>query len=996
MRGFVRSGLKAARDDESGYILFMAILVLFILSLLGIAFIVIGATEATLSKRYAVMDQAYSIADAGVDRALIAVSTNDGGLADNISAGVQWTSTEEFGGDSRQEYTVEVRRNEDYPSSSYYKVITSTGIYDFGADLEAERTIEAKVFVPVMDKDYDASFDYLVYNGNNSGDSTTWPDVTYYIGDFIFDGSGVGETHDCKGAFYMNGSINIPVAFTANLMILGNIVATDNITLQNNWGAQLTNRGIWVAGGSIIAGLDGSGWAKVKAVATGGLTNTIKVGSAAGDTGPGGYAVPLGQAWVMASDDVGIEATFNANWGPTMKIGADGLLGGIKAGNNVKISSTANILSAGLDIGDIWSGGRTDIECRFGSGVTADNIHAGQNGTVEIEGTNYNNVGVTMDTDWSGAIPLLQSPAITVGGVTSRGEVVAVADLARITMGTVRAGNNTLANLGGTGVCTRMEWLSGISMGDITSTGKIDLSATVASSITTASLTAGTDSATGSGGTGVVIWGNAFSSVNTSGGNLTSRGAVSISMPAIATWNITLGNVWCGSNVDLNAGEFWFVNNNINTGTIRAEGWVDMKSGDEINTSTVTSESSVTAISNNRINMGSIYANGNIWVESDWQWWDPFFNRVRINGTMWSRGSIHWEGRANPSDLGSNSTISQGAWGNSVNIKRNDLVDFTDTDLDIGDLIPIGGSTSIASHTNIWIDGAGDWWPGNDVHLNNCLNPAGYTRSATGDVDMGSWNTGDPGLPTIPPVPTPSNPTKPAAPTVGHSTPAMEIDVLSEAGLERPVRLLQPSWGHFREKAQRDDDINGPPAGPAHELEDGGPGDTDLTANGEIHFEWDSTQYSSHETVYNDDAGVTLIIDKASFPATGADGYEGTIVSRGNVEIDSPQTDWLVYQNQTLNLIAGGDIDRDVAGFALAKQDDATFHLYAGNDINMRNQTWQLVGVHNFNGSFTAGNRVYFDTNRTLIDYMTLKWKRWALDPVGWVPPFKIFSWREI
>jgi len=987
VRGFVRSGLRAARDEQSGYILFMALLVLFVLSLLGIAFVVIGATEATLSKRFAVMDQAYSIADAGVDRALMAVSSNEGGLADDTSAGVQWTSTEEFAGDSRQEYTVEVTRNEDYPSSSYYKVITSTGLYDWGTGLKAERTIEAKVFVPVMDKDYDASFDYLIYNGNNSGDSATWPDVTYYMGDFVFDGSGIGETHDCKGAFYMNGSIDIPVAVTANVMILGNIVATDNITLQNNWGAQWSNKGIQVAAGSIIAGLDGSGWAKVKAVATMAATQTIKVGSSATDKMPDGVTpVPQGQAWVMASDDVEIEATVNANWGPTMKIGSDGLLGGIKAGNNVKVFGSVNILSTGLDIGDIWSGGRTHLESQWGSGITVDNIHAGQNGTVNIEGTNYNNVGVALDTDWSSGI--------TVGGVTSRGQVVAVADVAKITLGSVTAGNDVLTDLGGTGVLTKMEWLSGISLGNVISTGKINLSATVASSISTASLTAGTDSATGSGGTGVVIWGNAFSGVNTGGGSLTSVGAVSISMPAIATWNINLGNVWCGSNVDLNAGEFWFVNNDINCGTMRAEGWIDMNSGDEINTSTVTTESWITAQSNDNINMGSIYANGNIHVESDWWLGDLFSNRVRINGTMQSRGSVHWEGVANPGDGGSDSTLTQGAWGNSVNIKRNDLLDITDTDLNIGNLTAIGGSTSIASHTHIWIDGAGDWWPGNDIHLDNCLNPAGYTRSASGDVDMGSWNTGDPGLPGPFSVPTPANPAKPAAPTVGHSTPAMQIDVLSEAGLDRPVRLLQPSWGHFREKAQQDDDEN--PTGPPHEIEDGGAGDTDGTANGEIHFEWDSALYSSNETVYNDDAGVILIIDKASFPAVGADGYEGTIVSRGSIYIEADSTDWLVYQNQTLNVIAGGDVRRETAGFTLASFEEATYHFFAGNDIIMRDMQWKLAGVHEFNGSFTAGNRVFLDSSRVLIDYTTLKWKRWALDPVGWVPPFKIFSWREV
>ncbi len=164
----------------------------------------------------------------------------------------------------------------------------------------------------------------------------------------------------------------------------------------------------------------------------------------------------------------------------------------------------------------------------------------------------------------------------------------------------------------------------------------------------------------------------------------------------------------------------------------------------------------------------------------------------------------------------------------------------------------------------------------------------------------------------------------------------------------------------------------------------------------EVHFTWDTTAYNSNETVYLGDEDCTLVIDKVSFPPD-ANGYTATIVAKGDVRIDASNgTNWFVDTNQTLNIIAGKDIRRTTTGFMLASSENCAFHFYAGHDIEMRDMAWKAAGVHEFYGSFTAGNRVYFESPYTLWQWTTFKWSRWGLDPVGWTPSFTVQSWREI
>ncbi|MBK5094021.1 MAG: hypothetical protein JJE48_10975, partial [Actinobacteria bacterium] len=64
----VKKVLKNLSDDQCGYVLFLALFVLLIVSLVGVALIVVGTSEVNLSARSKMMERAYSIAEAGIDR----------------------------------------------------------------------------------------------------------------------------------------------------------------------------------------------------------------------------------------------------------------------------------------------------------------------------------------------------------------------------------------------------------------------------------------------------------------------------------------------------------------------------------------------------------------------------------------------------------------------------------------------------------------------------------------------------------------------------------------------------------------------------------------------------------------------------------------------------------------------------------------------------------------------------------------------------------------
>ena len=99
--------------------------------------------------------------------------------------------------------------------------------------------------------------------------------------------------------------------------------------------------------------------------------------------------------------------------------------------------------------------------------------------------------------------------------------------------------------------------------------------------------------------------------------------------------------------------------------------------------------------------------------------------------------------------------------------------------------------------------------------------------------------------------------------------------------------------------------------------------------------------------------------------------------------------------SQNLNIVSGNDIENRSDGLTLIKNAGAQLHLWAAHDINFDYMQYTLYANQNWYWSFTAGDKVKFNSN-ALFEDSTFSWSRWALDPVAWAPPFKVLDWREI
>lgn len=1122
-------------NDESGYMLFMALFVFAVVMIVGVALIVVGTSEATLSKRYSMMEQAYSNADAGIDRGIMAVAQDVIGLhgiklSTDTQAGAQWqtqTGGEEFGGTgSSNKYEVTVYQDDLNPSAAYFKKIVSRGTFTWN-EKTVRRTIETRCYVPVLGKDYDASFDYCMFNGfNREGGEGTWPGVTFYTGAFKWEGNFAYQGHAPKGAIYTRGNIDLKCDFAGDLKIYGPpepqgaaMVATGDIHLHNSYELHGLSPAYEV-NGNVVAGVDGSGSARAETLWTGGAERAIYVN---------GNLVAGTDVEVLSNESVNLDNPLSIK--------------GIRAGNNVNVQGSWNI-SRDMIIGSngIISGKKTTIASRWTSGITVIGpIYAGQ----AADG-----LGVDFDT--------VAASSITVQGTTtSTGKVDLAATLAGIDMGNIVAGNDTANQYGGTGVLFDIRWLSGTDVDSITSTGMVDLRANDVSTITTGPIDAGTSDPSGTGGTGVIWQGSTLSSIWVDGiSHVYARGDIIANMAAGSYINTNNGPLQSGRHVELNGGEllgagddsfylgsvsakghvnivtgdnitangsvlseqwvriwsvtslfsgineikiygdiragsavipdFWwyangvpilnpapdrlesgwtvYVNDSndwplfsddlITTGTISAAGnicylgqdhvqtgnidsngnvkigynydwvgnssrydhgnitaggWVYLNSDveligfdDTINIGAISSGDYVLVRGHDEVRTNSIYANGYVDVRSTPKDAGTGGNPVEINGYIQSRSTVTY--RMNTAGVAcgdGNGWVSGGIWGAGVDVRHYQLLSG---DVSIGN---ISGNDSIRSQGNVYIDSSGDLLDA-DIFLGGGSGDIRYNGSCDipGDVDYGSAYGGYSGLPTAythPSVsaPTCTNPTvplKPRAPDVGHGTcpgdsQPYDVDLLTSANLDEPVRVLEPSWGHFRDKAMKDDAAG---VGP-HMIKDSGlvsEGDHDLLANnGEIAFWWTSDNYSSNETVYNDDSNVTVVIKKLIFPGSG--NFSGTIVSRGSVYIDASETDWFVGSNQELNIAAGEDIVRRTSGFSIWENANCHFHFYAYRNIDLTNMRFQLGASMVFYGSFTAGNRVYWRDNTVFMD-VTFRWSRWALDPAGWAPPFKVLSWREV
>ncbi len=975
--------------DESGYILVMSLFVLVILFLIGTTLAIMGIQEFTLSARTKLMDQAYAIADAGVNRAAVALQMNtawtSGTPPTPYPTVQQGPFTESFGGG---QFTWTLYQSDTMPLDPTYKIIRSTGAIT-KSGRTAERTIETRIVVGAGGEEYDASFDYCMYVGNSDWTGANppqtpppWPYEAQtgfggiVSGDYTFDGAtpypDAATGKYPRGAIYVKGKLNVPVLLLGNLIYKGNVVATDDVAMKSSWTVGWSQPGITIASdGKVIAGVD----------PVHGGNGDITVDVAANTTV--GNATFKVDGQLIAARDVNLDASANISF-----TAATVVINGIKCGRDMYFKGTAN-LSRALQLGPIVAGRKVTIESRWLNGVSVNSIWSGQD-------TGTGN-GVFLRT--------YAASRISTGSIITRGRVSAEATLAGITLGSVTAGNSNAGNLGGTGVYFNMG-AAGCSTGDIISLGMIDLNASWLGNISTGAMWAGTDSASGSGGTGVQCRGSALASVNTNGGMVASVGSVIFNGSAGGNW--TSGMIWSNNNVDLNAGELWIASDKITTGEIQAKGYVNVRSGDDISIGAVTSEKWVGIRSSDKIDVwGNIYAGtgggigGYAIYCSSRDFIGGLGNQNRVYGTMQARGSILHESSARVSEA--DSRVNGGLWGDYVRLVRNDFGDISDTELKIGK-IPGAGNDSIRSTGNVYAHGAGDWFD-DDIFMSDVrVRPTSSIDFQ--DVSWGSRindaNLQLPVTPTINPVPLPGKPNpvyvdkNGVLDEPGPGGQIKNVDVLYEANLSAPVNLLKPNWHYFETMAEKDDAANS--AAP-HRIFDGGPGDSDGMVNGVIQFVWDTSKpYSTRETVYSGDPSVRVEIKSLDWSnQNGAQGaaFEGTVVSQGDVTITAPNSAWFMKTWQVLNVVSGNNITCSTSGLTLWENNNSQFHFWADHDIDMSNLRFSLGGGQTYFGSFTAGNRIHIADN-SFYPNCTFRWSRWALDPVAWAPPFKVLTWKEI
>jgi hypothetical protein len=974
---------KQFKNDESGYILVMSLFVLVILFIIGTTLAIMGIQEFTLSARTKLMDQAYSIADAGVNRAAVALQMNPS-LTATTSPGPYPTVqsgpyTESFGGGS---YTWNVYQSNTVPTDASYKVIRSTGTIT-KAGRTAERTIETRIIAGTGGTEYDASFDYCIYVGNSDYTAAqpaqvppNWPTQRLWgtlAGTYTYDGYTPYGGRSPRGAIYVKGGIDVPVYLTGGIIFKGNLVATDDINLRNAWAANWNTPGITIDNnGKVIAGIDpthgGNGDVNVDLSAAMNVTNSvIRIN---------------GQ--LIAGRDCNISTSWTASFtDPTLTIA------GIKTGRDMNFQGEVNIVSRSLQLGPIISGRKVTINSNWGNGVTANNIWAGQNDSGD---------GVYLNTRWASTI--------NTGAIISRGRVYANATAAWIKMGDVTAGNSNTTDYGGTGIYFNMGFAS-CNAGNLTSQGLIDLNASIISGISVGTIYAGTDNAGGSGGTGVQFRGSALSSVSCS--TITSVGTVVDNASSGSSWSSSW--IWSGNNVNLNSGELWIADDSITTGAISACGYVNIKSGDDVTCNgNVQANAWVKLYSSDVVTSGGIYAKSlsgavgpegySVFVKS-YAMGGLSGNHVQTNGGIYADGPIMWYSTAE--SFGSDSHLTGGAWGSYVHIERALGVDaFDTTDAKIGTISGTGDSVRACggfySQCPGWIGDAFD----NDIDISSTVRQWSGQSYDVEDTDVPShvWDNSI-ALPVINSVSSPSLPGKPNPVYVdkngqlnepGPAGQAKNVDVLYEASLTAPVNLLEPNWTYFEQQATADDSAN--PSAP-HMIYDGGPGDSDGLVNGHIRFVWDTSKaYSTRETIYNGSSGVSLDIQALNWSTHGAK-FEATIVSKGDVTITAPNTDWFMNTQQVLNVVSGHDISSSTGGLTIWESADCHYHFWADHDIKMDNLRFSFGGSQTYYGSFTAGNRVTISDN-SFAPNCTFRWSRWALDPVAWAPPFKVLSWKEL
>lgn len=310
-------------NNEEGYILMMGLFVMVMLILMGIALAVMGIQEFELSSRTKMMDQAYLIADSGVNSAAVALENSPTAPSPVYPATVDGmlTGTTSFPGGG--EFTYWVYQSDQFPNDANYKVIKSKGtITKQGKTVE--RIILARIVLGGVSTKYDASFDYLMYNGMSDDHTEIWnPSLGFEStteGTFGLDGATHLWGHYPLGAIYVDGNIKIPTSRKGKMTIQGRIVATGDAKLTSDESANKAND-ITVTGnanvpGNIIAGLGGIGDATVEPYTAASFVSAISVSGN-----------------VCASNNVTVRSKTSVNKSPPLTIG------GIRAGDTATVEN---------------------------------------------------------------------------------------------------------------------------------------------------------------------------------------------------------------------------------------------------------------------------------------------------------------------------------------------------------------------------------------------------------------------------------------------------------------------------------------------------------------------------------------------------------------------------------------------------------------------------------------------------------------------------------
>lgn len=942
----LKDKMKRVDREETGFIMLMALFVIVVLFLLGTTLAVLGIQEFTLSARTKLMDQAYAMADAGVNRAAVYIQMNPSvsstiGPIDGTTPQVN-EQTESFNGGNFK-YTIYQDNMPGYTASN--KRIRATGTITKG-DNTAERTIDTRIVVGAGGDEYDASFDYCIYNGfqyKTPAGSGVWPcktdysDISYFLGNFTIDAATPYQGHSAKGAVYTRGSIDIRTFAISSLTIKGNVVATKNIDLHNAYGV---GTGVRIEGNA-VAGIGADG-GNATFTTTGSLSALPCVVT--------GYLCAQGPSY-PGTGNVSISGTAVANFS-----GDSVTLGGIVASGNATFDTTATA-GGGISVGNIYCAHKVDIHNAVGGGTSYSLINSGRDAS---------GVGVSLYT--------VASAGTITGALTyTQGRLNAITDAAfPINLTEARTGTEDSADdIGGTGAQIEAHF-STTSVGTLVSRGRVNVSSW-GPVPTCGNFWGGTDSHTGSGGTGINL---SLAGLGTSVGTLKARGNINASGGGIGgAWSW----IWSGANVDFdNTGM------GAGVGSISAVGSIDFDAN----------------LTVGGIGTGRISANGNVNIDANGAG-AAYIDAVKSGGNVYtSMNGAGWMVFHDFANSGWNAGIGNPGnnWGQNIN---ND---------------GICARGNIDMHSDVgWstIEGDSFWGYGDGEAGGPTCSPSWWNYTDDMNANVGalqSWSPGvpDPGLPAMPsmaadgrafngPVGPPWSLTSTSA-NLYPTPPVVNRNLaLNMAGITGEINLLQPNWPYFKLCATQDDIDN--PAVP-HMIEDsadagGSEGDFDGALNGSIYFKWDNSsghQYSSNETVYaRNGEDIVINLDWLGSDAN----FTGTIVTKGSIYVGKSGVDWRLTGSQTANMVAGVDIIRTSTGLGLVYSNTCNLHLWAKRNIDLSDKVLCFGANTQFYGSFTAGNLVTYGSN-AVWDNFTMKWSRWALDPVAWAPPFKVLTWKEI